>query len=161
MIKKEYITEVTEYESITELPKADKTLAELAIKSAKNAYAPYSNLKVGASILLENNEIISGNNQENGAYPAGMCAERVALFYANSKFNNIAPKSIAICAFHNNNTVTDTPITPCGSCRQALLETEIRFNKPIRIIMIGKNKIIISENILQLVPIHFQLNNHK
>lgn len=155
MIKKEYITIVTEYKSKTELSHIDQSVINLALESGNKAYAPYSNLKVGASVLLENGEIISSNNQENTAYPSGMCAERVALFYANSKYPDIPIKTIAICAF-NKTEMTKTPIFPCGSCRQVLLETEFRFNKPIKVIMVGSEKIVVSDNVIQLLPLYFK-----
>ena len=154
MIKKEYITTVTEYSSESELSDIEKELIKESKLSAKKAYTPYSKFNVGASILLENNKIISANNQENIAYPSGMCAERVAIFYANAKYPNIAVKSIVITAFSNNELVQE-PVTPCGSCRQVLLEAELRFNKPIKIIMVGKNKIVTVDNICELLPLYF------
>ena len=156
MIKKEYTTVVTEYQSESELSEIDKTLIHEAKTVAKKAYAPYSNLNVGASVLLENDEIISSNNQENTAYPSGMCAERVALFYANSKYPNIGVKSIAICSF-NKTEMNTIPISPCGSCRQVMLETELRFNKPIKVIMVGSEKIIVTDNVKQLLPLYFKI----
>ena len=102
MQKKEIITTIFEYNSIKELPKDDILLIEKAKEAAKNSYSPYSTFKVGAAVLLENNEIIQGSNQENAAYPSGLCAERVALFYANSKFPEVKVKTIAITALMNN-----------------------------------------------------------
>ncbi len=154
MQKKEIITTIFEYNSIKELPKDDILLIEKAKEAAKNSYSPYSTFKVGAAVLLENNEIIQGSNQENAAYPSGLCAERVALFYANSKFPEVKVKTIAITALMNNKFI-DEPVPPCGSCRQVMLETEIRFNSPIKVILSGNKKIQIIENIKQLLPLDF------
>lgn len=147
-------TEVFEYESINELSKEEIFLIEKARDSAIQAYAPYSNFKVGVSILLANNTIINGNNQENAAYPSGLCAERVALYYANSKYPDTIVKAIAVCAFTDNNFI-DIPVPPCGSCRQSLLETENRYNSPIKMILAGKEKIFIVHSIKELLPLNF------
>jgi len=155
MIKREIITTVKEYESAAELPAEYQRIIIDSKNASMRAYSPYSGFNVGASVLLENGEIISGNNQENAAYPSGLCAERVAIFYANSKFPEIPVKAIAICAF-NKNGFLKTPITPCGSCRQVILETEMRFNTPIAIILIGQKTIQIIENISQLLPLSFK-----
>ena len=104
--------------------------------------------------MLANDEIIVGTNQENAAYPSGICAERTAMFYANSQFPHIAPTSMAIAAFHNGD-FKEEAISPCGSCRQVLLETEIRFNKDIEIILYGKKEILIIKSIKDLLPLSF------
>jgi cytidine deaminase len=158
MIQKEYIVNITEYNSADELHLDEQELIQSAKKAAKDAYAPYSNFKVGASVVLQNGEIISGNNQENAAYPSGLCAERVAVFYANSKYPNVAITKIAICA-ENENGMLKNPISPCGSCRQVLLETEIRFGLPIKLILFGTEKIITINTISQLLPLHFKKEN--
>jgi cytidine deaminase len=155
IMRKEYITRVDEFESAAELPSEFQKIIIDSKNAATRAYAPYSQFKVGASVLLSNGEVISGNNQENAAYPSGLCAERVAIFYANSMYPDIPVKAIAVCAY-NKNGVLKTPVTPCGSCRQVILETEIRFNSPISIILIGKNTIQLIENATQLLPLHFE-----
>ena len=109
------------FRDINELPIADKNLMEEAIKAAKMAYAPYSKFSVGAALLMEDNSIISGNNQENAAYPSGMCAERVAIWKAGSSYPNKKVKKIAITAVSSNKQL-DKPVGPCGACRQTLLE---------------------------------------
>ncbi len=127
-----------------ELSRADKKLFAEAKKSSANAYAPYSKFKVGSAVLLTNGKIISGNNQENAAYPSGLCAERVALFYASSQFPKQKIKSIAITS------------VPCGACRQVILEYELRQKSAVRIIMQkGKNRILVSEAISNLLPLAF------
>jgi len=132
----------------------DLNLIEKCYEVFENAYAPYSNFKVGAAILLENGEIITGTNQENAAYPSGLCAERVAMFYANSKFPNVKVKTIAVAAKYNGKIITE-PIPPCGACRQVILETENRFKQNIKIILAGYENVLISENIKQLLPLNF------
>ncbi|HAZ03233.1 MAG TPA: cytidine deaminase, partial [Marinilabiliales bacterium] len=130
MIKKEHITTVYEYDSAADLSSDLQKIIIESKEAALRAYAPYSNFNVGAAVLLSNGEVFSGNNQENAAYPSGLCAERVAIFYANSKYPNVPVLAIAICAF-NKNGILKTPVPPCGSCRQVLLESEIRFKTPI------------------------------
>ncbi|MBN2663126.1 MAG: cytidine deaminase [Bacteroidales bacterium] len=145
---------ILEYKDITEF----KNIYQDLINSARNtvffAYAPYSKFKVGAAVLLENGEIITGTNQENSAYPSGMCAERVAIFYANSKFPNIPVKALAVCAYHNEKYLK-IPTPPCGSCRQVILETEVRFKKPIDIILYGTDKILVFKSAKDMLPLSF------
>jgi cytidine deaminase len=118
------------------------------------AYAPYSGFHVGAAVLLENGLIVSGNNQENSAYPSGLCAERVALFYANANYPDSGVKTIAISAAKNDVLVNE-PVKPCGSCRQALAETEVRFKTPIRIILDGQDGILVLNGVESLLPLSF------
>lgn len=143
-----------EYQSIDELTETEQKVVRAALKSLGNAYAPYSHFQVGAAVLLENDEIIIGNNQENAAFPSGLCAERVALFYANAKYPDI-PVSLLVVAAGQNNKLTAEPATPCGACRQVILETEQRFKKPIKIIMVGKNKIFAFNSVKALLPLSF------
>lgn len=131
-----------------------KKLIEEAKLATQKAYAPYSGFHVGAAILLANGEIIIGNNQENAAYPSGLCAERVAIFTANAQYPDIAVEAIAIAAFHNGK-FTDAPCCPCGSCRQVLLEIENKHNNSFRIIMYGENEIYEIESAKSLLPLSF------
>ena len=143
------------YLSQDDLRSEDRSLLEKAVESAKKAYAPYSNFLVGAALLLENGIVVTGNNQENAAYPSGLCAERTAVFYASSQYPNMRIKSIAI-AYHSDNNTFQDPITPCGACRQVLAEYELRANEPIRMIMAGKSeKIYITKSIESLLPMMF------
>ncbi|MBE9469419.1 MAG: cytidine deaminase [Bacteroidetes bacterium] len=158
MQTKEIKTIINEYNSIEELPEEQILIVNKAKEAAKKAYAPYSKFNVGACVLLKNGEFIQGNNQENAAYPSGLCAERVAMFYANAKYPDVAVKAIAICAYSNSKFMSE-PVPPCGSCRQVLLETEVRFNSPIKIILFGENRISIIENAKQLLPLSFDNNN--
>lgn len=138
-----------------ELNDTDKLLVEKAKEQTQKAYAPYSTFHVGAAIELENGEIIGGNNQENAAYPSGLCAERVAMFYANSQHPDTAVKTIAIAAY-TKGAFLSLPITPCGACRQVLLETENRYEKDIRVILYGSDEIYIINNVKELLPLSFE-----
>ena len=150
----EVAIKITEYENKNELTESDINLIDKATMVCNNAYAPYSKFKVGAAVLLQNGEIVTGTNQENAAYPSGLCAERTALFYANSKYPTVPVTAIAVIA-ENNGNFTEQPVGPCGSCRQVILETETRFNTPIRIIMVGSKKISVIENAKSLLPLSF------
>jgi len=141
--------------SFNELNPTQKALIDKAKEQVGKAYAPYSNFHVGAAVELENGEIFAGSNQENSAYPSGLCAERVAMFYANAQFPDVAVKTIAIAAFTNGIFLPE-PITPCGSCRQVLLESEMRFEKDITILLYGTKHIFQLENIRQLLPLCFE-----
>lgn len=145
---------VHEYQSISELPEADQLLLIEARRITAFAYAPYSGFHVGAAVLLGNGRIVTGNNQENSAYPSGLCAERVALFYANANYPSAEVKTIAISAAKNGMLVSE-PVKPCGSCRQALAETELRFETPIRILLDGQDSILLLNGVESLLPLSF------
>jgi cytidine deaminase len=149
------ITEILSFDSENDLPDDDRALLKLAFEAAKRAYAPYSNFNVGAALLLENGEIVTGNNQENAAYPSGLCAERVAVFYAHSRFPHLKIMSIAICA-RAVNKIIEEPVAPCGACRQSILEFEISSGSPIRIIMGSETgKVYVSHSMTNLLPMNF------
>ena len=143
-----------EITSEDELSEEDKRLVVLAREISSKAYAPYSGFFVGAAAELDNGEVVTGNNQENAAFPSGLCAERVAVFHANSIYPDQGIKTIAITAQNRYGSVR-LPVTPCGACRQVLLETEIRFGKPIRIILDGREKMLLFEGIENLLPFSF------
>ncbi|BBE19140.1 cytidine deaminase [Aquipluma nitroreducens] len=145
---------VHEFANIVELPLNDQNLLMEARRITEQAYAPYSGFHVGAAVLLENGMIVTGNNQENSAYPSGLCAERVALFYANANYSDSAVKTIAISASKSGALVNE-PVKPCGSCRQALAETELRFKTPIRIILDGQDGILVLNGVESLLPLSF------
>jgi cytidine deaminase len=136
-----------------ELNSVDMDLRNASINAASKAYAPYSKFQVGVAILLGNGKIIEGNNQENIAYPSGICAERVALFTANATCPDTAVAAIAISAVKNGEMADS--ISPCGACRQVLLETENRYENPIRILLCGKQKTIIVHSAKDLLPLAF------
>jgi|TARA_B100000959_G_scaffold191791_1_gene200492 cytidine deaminase len=144
---------------LNELSKIDQELIEKAKDAFSTAYAPYSGFLVGASVLLENAKIISGNNQENVAYPAGLCAERVALFYAGSKYPEVGIKTIAISAKLKTFEIKDV-VSPCGSCRQVMAEYQQKQGKNIRILLHSHNDdILIADSVEDLLP--FMFNSEK
>ena len=145
---------------LDESNEATKKLIEKAKEISLKAYVPYSRYHVGAALELDNGEIICGNNQENAAYPAGICAERTALSYANANFPNQPVKAIAIIAHHCGSYV-DEVCTPCGICRQYLLEVEARYKQPIRIVMCSKDMIYEVESAQDLLPLSFGSDNLK
>ncbi len=132
----------------------EKSLVESAKNQTLSAYAPYSKFNVGAAVLLDNGQVIGGNNQENIAYPSGLCAERTAMFYANAKYPNAKPLAIAIAA-KNEKGYLPSPICPCGSCRQVLLESEMRFGSPIKVILYGTRHSYIIDSIADMMPFAF------
>jgi cytidine deaminase len=151
-----FSSEVKIYTSISELDKTLQALMEEARRMAKTAYAPYSHFNVGAAILLKNGKMVSGNNQENVAYPSGLCAERVAIFYAGAQFPNDEIQSIAVSAHSRDFNFVD-PSSPCGSCRQAMLEYEVKQEKAIPFYMDSANGEIYELNsIADLLPFNFK-----
>ena len=144
-----------EYHSIDELTPADAQLLKQAFETTNHAYAPYSNFKVGAMAMLANGKTIAGSNQENASYPVGLCAERVLLSAASSVYPGIPIESIAI-SYQTVEGKSDRPISPCGICRQTLVEYENRFQHPIRLILGGKEgKVFIIPQASMLLPFGF------
>lgn len=138
-----------------ELQTADREVVDAARAATANSYAVYSNFNVGAAVRLSNGTIVSGSNQENAAYPSGLCAERTTLFWANSQYPNEAVETLAIAARTAQGEL-EMPIPPCGACRQVILETEKRFGNTIRIILYGaKQCYIIEDGIKALLPLSF------
>ena len=131
------ITSVIKVYEYDELNDTDRALLDDAIEATRRSYAPYSHFSVGAAALLANGVVVTGTNQENAAYPSGLCAERTTLFYANSQYPDQAVVTLAIAARTEKDFI-DTPIPPCGACHQVILETEKRYKQPIRILLYGK-----------------------
>lgn len=143
------------YQSLDALPKEAILLMRKAFEARENAYAPYSNFNVGAALLLDNGEIITGNNQENASYPSGLCAERTAIYYAGSQYPKAKIIRMAISAGSKNNKTTK-PIPPCGACRQAIAEYEIKQDTPIEIYFMGETgKVAKSNSLANLLPLGF------
>lgn len=140
--------------ALEELREEDKLLVEEAIKATDNAYAKYSNFRVGAALRLDNGMVIKGANQENAAFPVSLCAERTAIFSAQANYPDQPIRTIAIAA-QNTNGLLAEPITPCGSCRQVMLEIEDRYKQPIRILLYGRNGVYIINSIKDLLPLSF------
>ena len=143
------------YQSTEELPEQSKKLLLVARESANRAYAPYSGYRVGAAVLLENGEVITGNNQENAAYPSGLCAERTALFYASSKFPGVAVTTMAVTTL-SNGVLPGEFAKPCGSCRQVMAEYEDLSGQPMEIILDGSTAIAVMMGIDTLLPFGFK-----
>ena len=155
MKKIAFTTELSVYDSVQELPDEIQNLMKLAVEIRKNAYAPYSKFRVGAALLLDNGEIVLGSNQENAAYPSGLCAERVAIFQAGSIYPKAKMLKMAITAASDTNK-TISPIPPCGSCRQSIAEYEIKQETPIEIYFMGEiGAIFKSDSLKNLLPFMF------
>lgn len=147
------------YDSIEELGFESKNLMNQAIEARKTAYAPYSNFSVGCALLLDNGEIIKGTNQENAAYPSGLCAERVAIFYAGSQYPNAKVLKLCITASPKERD-SDIPIPPCGSCRQSIAEYEFKQDSLIEIYFMGaKGEVYKSNSLKNLLPLVFDKNH--
>ena len=143
------------YDSIKELSNEVQDLMEQAIEIRKKAYAPYSKFRVGAALLLDNGKIVLGSNQENAAYPSGLCAERVAIFHAGSVYPEAKILKMAITAASDTNKTT-APIPPCGSCRQSIAEYEIKQDTPIEIYFMGEiGEVYQSASLKNLLPFMF------
>jgi len=144
------------YPDAHELPEEDKKLLKEAEHATELSYAPYSHFRVGAALLLEDGTIVKGSNQENAAYPSGLCAERTAIFWAGANYPGQVIVSLAVTACQEDNPDCFLFASPCGSCRQAMLEYETRQEKPIRLIMKGSgSQVFVSPSIANLLPIHF------
>ncbi|MCT4630267.1 cytidine deaminase [Winogradskyella sp.] len=143
------------YKDLNDTPKDIQELMKSAVRARDNAYAPYSKFNVGAALLLDNNEVIIGSNQENASYPSGLCAERTAIYYAGAKYPKAKIIKMAITA-SSQNQITDQPIPPCGACRQAIAEYEIKQDQPIEIYFMGvKGKVVKSNSLANLLPLVF------
>ncbi|WP_228852389.1 cytidine deaminase [Aegicerativicinus sediminis] len=143
------------FENLEEVSSEIQNLMHNAIEARRKAYAPYSKFQVGAAILLENGEIITGSNQENASFPAGLCAERTAIHYVGAKYPDTKITTLAISAASQiNNTIT--PVPPCGACRQAIAEYEVKQGSPIEIYFMGSTgKVVRSESLENLLPLMF------
>lgn len=142
--------------SLDELTSEERMLVACAKDATVGSYSPYSKFAVGAALLLANGEVVKGSNQENVSYPCGLCAERTALFYANAAYPDQAVKVLAIAA-QNSAGFLPSPITPCGACRQALLETENRFGEKMKVILYGTERIYRVESVASLLPLQFEM----
>ena len=155
MNKQEYQFSFEVYDSSKDLTEEDAWLLNEAREVTQHAYAPYSNFQVGAIARLENGELVAGSNQENASFPVGLCAERVLLASASSLFPKVPVNTVAI-SYHNNKGDSNHPISPCGICRQSLVEYQDRVGQPIRLILGGmEGKVYIINNASNLLPLGF------
>lgn len=140
---------------IGELTDEEQGLVHQAITSTAGSYAPYSHFRVGAAVYLSNGRAVVGCNQENVSYPAGICAERTAIYAAGAQYPDTPVEMIAIAARGTDGLLLEEPISPCGICRQTIVELETRFHQPIRILLYGTKHIYIIKGIKELVPLGF------
>ena len=143
-----------EYNSASDLPHNYRILLEKAIEATKSSYAPYSGFNVGAAVLMGNGEIVTGSNQENAAYPSGICAERTALFYASASRPDKAMAALAIAASQDG-VLLETPATPCGACRQVMAQYQLKSGIPMRVLLVGAHKIWEFGKVDDLLPFIF------
>lgn len=158
MKQRAYTVRMYEYDRLDELSDEQGLLVNSAIKAARDAYAPYSEYHVGAALRLANGEVIIGSNQENAAYPSGLCAERVAIFYAGARHPDVAVQSIAIAAIREG-ILQEGPVAPCGACRQVLYEKESQGDAPMELILYGSKKIQVLNKVTDLLPLPFKLED--
>ncbi len=154
MTSKEIKIAYQEYGSLDELAPKDRELVEASIKATEGSYAPYSRFNVGAAVRLDSGEIVQGANQENAAYPSGLCAERTAMFYASATHPDCAMTSIAISAAQEG-VLCENPVTPCGACRQVMAQYQTKGGRPMSIILVGGKKIWKFEKVDDLLPLIF------
>ena len=154
MTNKEIKIAYLEFDSLDELDTQDKELAHAAIEATSQAYAPYSNFNVGAAVMFEDGSIVKGANQENAAYPSGMCAERTALFYASASRPDARMKALAIAAMQNGR-LCKTPVTPCGACRQVMSQYQLKSGIPMTILLVGEDKVWKFAKVEDLLPFMF------
>lgn len=139
---------------LDELAQDEQDLIQTAIKATDNSNAKYSHFHVGAALLLNDGTVVIGANQENAVFPLGLCAERTAIFSSQAQFPEKPILKLAIAA-RNQNGIMDNPVSPCGSCRQVILEMEDRYNQPIRVLLYGKRGVYAVDTIKDLLPLSF------
>ena len=154
MAQKRLTIEYQEYASMTEMEEADRSLLERAVKATEGSYAPYSKYNVGAAVLLSDGTVVTGANQENAAFPSGLCAERTALFAAHAQYPHLAVRAIAITACRGGRMVEE-PAWPCGACRQVLAESQKRAEAPVRVIVGGLSRIVVFSCVEDILPFIF------
>lgn len=143
------------YDDLAELPDQMQELMNKAQQARDKAYAPYSGFKVGAALLLESGTVVSGNNQENAAFPSGLCAERVAVYHAGANYPGDKIVALALCVKSNQRTI-DSPTPPCGACRQSLAEYEVRYDSPIALYFMGETgQVVKSNSVKDILPLVF------
>ena len=158
MKQRAFTVRLYEYDQLDELQEDQVQLVQEAIEASRGAYAPYSDYHVGAAVRLANGEMVIGSNQENAAYPSGLCAERVAIFYAGARYPEVAVTSIAIAAMRNG-TLQEEPVVPCGACRQVLFEKELQGRVPMEVILYGSKLIQVIKQTSDLLPLPFKLKD--
>lgn len=153
-MKELHIDLTVQFFALDELAEPDLQLIEQAKSMTSTSYSPYSHFCVGAALLLNDGQVFLGSNQENAVFPVGLCAERTAFFAASANAPGVAPVAIAIAA-RNAEGFVESPVTPCGSCRQALLEAETLFAQPIRVLLYGTKGVYVVPSMRALLPLTF------
>lgn len=143
---------------LDKLSAEDQELVQAAIKATDNSYSPYSNFRVGAAIRLADGSIVLGANQENAAFPSGLCAERTAIFAAQAQRPDQSILCLAIAARSAEGLLSE-PVTPCGSCRQVMTEIEDRYKRPMRVLLYGTNGVYVMDSVKDLMPLSFVSEN--
>ena len=143
-----------EYSSVEEMTPEDQALVAAALEAQKGSYSPYSDFQVGAALLLANGVIVKGANQENIAYPSGLCAERSAMFWAGANYPDVPMETLAI-AGSDHGVLCESPASPCGSCRQVMAEYQKKYNHPLKIILVGSKRIRKFSCVEDLLPFIF------
>ena len=151
IIKTIHILEKDESEFTAE----ERRLVDAAKEATWRSYSPYSNFSVGAALLLANGEVVTGANQENCAYPSGLCAERTAVFYANARYPDVPVLALCIAARNSSGEFCEMPVAPCGACRQVLSETEERFHTSIKVLLYGTKGMYEIDSVRDLLPVNF------
>ena len=154
MTEKRITIDFTEYASPEEMAPQDRELVEAALRARAGSYSPYSKFRVGAALRLEDGTILQGANQENIAYPSGLCAERTVMFAAGANHPGVAFDTLAIVG-SDENGICETPATPCGECRQVMAEYQAKGGRPLKIILVGRNKIQKFSKVDDLLPFIF------
>lgn len=150
-----WIKSAIQVAQMEELTDEEQGLLKRAITATACSYAPYSHFHVGAAVLLQNGQIIEGCNQENVSYPAGICAERSAIYAAGAQYPDTPIRMLAIAARNEEGELLKEPISPCGICRQVMIETEKRHQTPLHILLYGSDRIFVIEGVKQLMPLAF------
>ena len=154
MSKKRLTIDYEEFASMDEMTPEDRKLVGLALEAQKGSYSPYSHFQVGAALLLADGTIIKGANQENAAYPSGLCAERTALFAAGANYPDVPLECLAI-AGSDHGVLCESPASPCGACRQVMAEYQKKFGKPLKIILVGSKRIRKFYKVEDILPFIF------
>ena len=154
MTEKEIRIEYQQFATLDELNAEDRELAIAAVEGMRGSYAPYSHFNVGAAVRMSNGQIVRGANQENAAFPSGLCAERTAMFAASSKYPDKDMVSIALCGGLYGR-LTDEPATPCGACRQVMAQYQTKAGRPMTVLMIGAKKIWKFSKVDDILPLIF------
>ena len=154
MTKKKLTIDYEEFSSAEQMSAEDRMLVARALEAQKGSYSPYSQFQVGAALLMADGTVVTGANQENVAYPSGLCAERTALFAAGAQYLDVAPDTLAI-AGSDHGVLCESPASPCGACRQVMAETQKRFGRPLKIILVGSKRIRKFQKVEDLLPFIF------